>query len=174
MTVRPAEERDLVGLPAIERSADKVFEAVGIVFPPGPTVIEEVVERARVLVVGKPVVGFAAVVEVDGHPHLEQIAVHADETGRGIGGMLLERVVEEAAGELTLITFRDVRWNGPWYARHGFAELSEERWGPGLREHWQAEIDAGLHLPGPRMVMSRQGGGGVDRVPERVAGQGEK
>ncbi|SEF54239.1 Acetyltransferase (GNAT) domain-containing protein [Thermomonospora echinospora] len=158
MAVREAQARDLALLPEIERSADGVFASLGIVFPPGPTVIEEVGADARVLVVGEPPVGFAAVVELDGHPHLEQIALSAGHTGRGIGGLLLERVVAQATGPLTLITFRHVPWNGPWYARHGFTELPEERWGPQLRAHWQAEIDGGLHALGPRLVMCRRSG----------------
>ncbi|HEX2312484.1 MAG TPA: GNAT family N-acetyltransferase [Thermomonospora sp.] len=158
VAVRAAGEPDLAVLPEIERTADAVFAELGIVFPAGPTVIEGVALSARVLVAGEPPVGFAAVIELDGHPHLEQIAVRGDLTGRGVGGLLLERVIAEAAGPLTLITFREVPWNGPWYARHGFAELPAERWGPGLREHWQAEIDAGLHALGPRLVMAREGG----------------
>ncbi|MEU5883055.1 GNAT family N-acetyltransferase [Spirillospora sp. NPDC047279] len=156
LAVRLAEPRDLPLLPAIEASADGVFRPVGIVFPPGPTVIEEVAAEARqILVVGDPPVGFAAVTEVDGHPHLEQIAMHADHTGRGLGGPLLERVIGDASGDLTLITFRHVRWNGPWYERYGFAEWPEPRWGPQLRAHWHAEIAAGLHELGPRVVMHR-------------------
>ena len=54
---------------------------------------------------------------------------------------------------LTLITYRDVPWNGPWYLRHGFVELPESAWGPQLRAHWQAEVEAGLHDLGPRLVM---------------------
>ncbi len=41
----------------------------------------------------------------------------------------------------------------PWYARHGFAELPEERWGSGIRSYWDAEIRDGLHDLGPRLVM---------------------
>ncbi|TNY37642.1 GNAT family N-acetyltransferase [Thermomonospora catenispora] len=153
--VRRARTADLAGLPEIERSADGMFASVGIVLPAGPTMIEEVGERARVWVAGDPPVGFAAVVDVDGRPHLEQIAVRADRAGRGVGGRLLARVIEESRGGLTLITFRDVPWNAPWYARFGFTALPEREWGPRLRERWEAEIAAGLHALGPRVVMRR-------------------
>jgi GNAT superfamily N-acetyltransferase len=156
--VRRAEPGDLPLLPAIERAADLLFGPLGIVFPPGPTMIEEATRAgADIYVAGDPPVGFAAVRERDGHTHLEQIAVHADHTRRGIGGLLLGRAVAHAAASgsagVTLITFRDVPWNGPWYAMHGFAELPEERFGPETRALWQAEIDAGLHDLGPRVVM---------------------
>ena len=155
-TVRVAEPRDLPLLPAIESSADGLFGPLGISFPPGPTVIEEVdADTSEILVLGDPPVGFAAVITQDGHPHLEQIALHSSHTGRGLGGPLLKEVVQRADGELTLITFRDVPWNGPWYARHGFTEFPQERWGPELRARWQAEIDAGLHALGPRLIMHR-------------------
>ncbi|MFI0450086.1 GNAT family N-acetyltransferase [Actinomadura sp. 6N118] len=157
--VRPAEDRDLPLLAEIERSADGVFGPLGIAFPVGPTVIEEVAAGAlQLLVVGDPPIGFAAVIEVDGHRHLEQIALHADHTGRGLGRPLMERVIGDAdGGELTLITFRDVPWNGPWYAQFGFVEMPESEWGPELRAHWQAEIAAGLHELGPRLVMRHPG-----------------
>ncbi|OLT22704.1 GNAT family N-acetyltransferase [Actinomadura sp. CNU-125] len=154
--VRVARDADLAVLPEIERAADGLFRPFGIVFPPGPTVIEELIGTdAGILVAGDPPVAFAAVRDVDGAAHLEQIAVRADLTGRGIGVPLLAAVRTRAAGSpgVSLLTFRDVPWNMPWYERHGFAELPEARWGPGLRAHWDAEVAAGLHRLGPRVVM---------------------
>ncbi|GAA2144927.1 GNAT family N-acetyltransferase [Actinomadura napierensis] len=156
--VRLARPDDLAGLPPIENSGDRLFQPIGIVFPPGPTIAEHMIEKgAEFLVAGDPPVGFAAVEEVDGATHLEQISVHADLVGRGIGTRLLRAVTERAAAHgspgVSLLTFRDVAWNGPWYARNGFADLPEERWGPGIRAYWDAEIEAGLHALGPRAVM---------------------
>jgi GNAT superfamily N-acetyltransferase len=162
-TVRAAGPADLLALPAIERTADLLFAEVGIVFPPGPTVIEEAVEAgADVYVAGEPPVAFAAVQQRDGCTHLEQIAVRTDQGRRGIGSSLLGRVVAHAAEHgsagVTLITFADVPWNGPWYARHGFTELPAACWGPQIRTLWEAEIAAGLHKLGPRRVMWRPPG----------------
>ncbi|TDD88190.1 GNAT family N-acetyltransferase [Actinomadura rubrisoli] len=156
--VRPAGPADMAGLPAIENSADEVFAAAGIVFPPGPTVIEKMIEdAAEIIVAGDPPVGFAAVEPLDGAVHLEQIAVRADLMGRGIGVRLLRAVRDRAAAAgspgVSLLTFRNVRWNAPWYAAHGFAELPEDQWGPGIRSHWNDEIEGGLHALGPRLVM---------------------
>ncbi|URN02688.1 GNAT family N-acetyltransferase [Actinomadura madurae] len=157
-TVRSAGPGDLPGLGAIENSGDPMFHEIGIVFPPGTPVVEHMIAKgAEIVVAGDPPVGFAAVEEVDGAVHLEQISVRADLVGRGIGARLLDEVKARAAAAgspgVSLLTFRDVAWNGPWYARHGFAELPPERWGPGLRAHWDAEIEAGLHELGPRLVM---------------------
>ncbi|MFG2086025.1 MULTISPECIES: GNAT family N-acetyltransferase [unclassified Spirillospora] len=160
--VRPARPEDLPGLASIESSGDAMFAEIGIVFPPGPTVIEQMTGQmtgkdAEIVVAGDPPVGFAAVEEVDGAAHLEQISVRGDLTGKGIGvrllGAVMARAAEAGSPGVSLLTFRDVAWNGPWYAAHGFAALPEERWGPGIRSYWNAEIEAGLHELGPRLVM---------------------
>ncbi|TYC11254.1 GNAT family N-acetyltransferase [Actinomadura syzygii] len=135
-----------------------MFAEIGIVFPPGPTVAELVIDKGgEILVAGDPPVGFAVLGEVDGAVHLEQISVRGDLTGRGIGVRLLDAVKARAAGRgspgVSLLTFQDVPWNAPWYAAHGFEELLEERWGPGIRAYWEAEIEEGLHVLGPRLVM---------------------
>jgi GNAT superfamily N-acetyltransferase len=154
LTVRAASSADLVTLPAIEFSGDAMFAQRGIVFPPGPSAVETAIAHsASILVAGDPPVAFAAVIELDRHPHLEQISVRADQTRKGIGSLLLDEVVHRHGPGLTLLTFRDVPWNGPWYSRHGFAEFPRASWGPMLRGHWQAEIDAGLHDLGARLVM---------------------
>ncbi|TMQ89950.1 GNAT family N-acetyltransferase [Actinomadura soli] len=156
--VRAARPEDLAGLPAIESSGDAMFAEIGIVFPPAPTVVEQLIGKGgEILVAGDPPVGFAAVEEVDGAVHLEQISVRGDLTGQGIGVRLLDAVKAHAAAGgspgVSLLTFRDVPWNGPWYAEHGFVELPEGRWGPEIRSYWDAEVEAGLHRLGPRLVM---------------------
>jgi GNAT superfamily N-acetyltransferase len=158
LIVRAAAPADLAGLPGIELSGEAMFAELGIVFPPGPATVEEAITHgADVFVAGEPPVAFAAVIDLDGHPHLEQISVRADQARQGIGSLLLADVVRRSGPGLTLLTFRDVPWNGPWYLRHGFVELPESAWGPQLRDHWQAEIDAGLHDLGPRIAMHHPG-----------------
>ena len=158
-TVRAADHADLPVLAGIELSGEAMFAGLGILFPPGPATIDEAIERgADVWVVDDPPVAFAAVTVLDGHPHLEQISVRADQVRQGIGGRLLADVVRRYGPGLTLLTFRDVPWNGPWYLRHGFVALPESAWGPQLREYWQAEIDAGLPDLGPRVVLHYPGG----------------
>jgi hypothetical protein len=162
VTVRSCEPSELALLPAIEWSGDAMFAGIGIVFPPGPATIEDAIaHRADVLVAGEPgepPAAFAAIITLDGHPHLEQISVRADQGRRCIGSLLLDETVRRAGLGVTLITYRDVPWNGPWYARHGFTELPRDSWGPELRARWQAEIDAGIHALGPRLVMRRETG----------------
>jgi GNAT superfamily N-acetyltransferase len=154
LTVRSASPADLAALPAIELSGDAMFAELGIVFPSGPpTVATAIAHGACIVVAADPPIGFAAVITLDGHPHLEQISVRADQTRNGLGSLLLDAVIGNYGRGLTLVTFRDVPWNGPWYLRHGFTELPRSAWGPELRRHWQAEIDVGLHDLGTRLVM---------------------
>lgn len=154
LIVRDATSVDLAGLPAIELSGEPMFAERGIVFPAGPATVEvAIAQGAEIVVAGDPPIAFAAVINLDGHPHLEQISVQADQARRGAGNLLLSEVARRSGPGLTLITFRDVPWNGPWYKRHGFVEFPQSAWGPQVRAHWQAEIDAGLHDLGPRFVM---------------------
>ncbi|MGW0484305.1 GNAT family N-acetyltransferase [Nonomuraea sp. NPDC003214] len=155
--VRWAESADLPGLTAVELAADGLFEQVGITFPPGTTMIEEVTDPGPVLVEGDPPDGFALVGHVDGNLHLEQLAVRPERMRRGIGGRLVAAVLDYAratgAPAVTLTTFRDVPWNAPWYERHGFHVLPAEDWGPELHALVEHERTLGLDVA-PRVVMS--------------------
>ncbi|MGI5269902.1 GNAT family N-acetyltransferase [Nonomuraea sp. CA-218870] len=155
--VRWADAGDLPGLAAVEVAADGLFERVGITFPPGTTMIEEVRDPSSVLVEGDPPAGFALVARVDGNLHLEQLAVHPDRMRQGIGGRLIEAVLDHAraAGTpaVTLTTFRDVPWNAPWYERHGFVVWPESSWGPELRALVTREREMGIEVA-PRVVMA--------------------
>jgi GNAT superfamily N-acetyltransferase len=152
--VRAAGPADLAKLAAVELSGDAMFRERGIVFPPGPATIEAAIHHgAEILVAGDPPIAFAAVTRLDGHLHLEQMSVQADQARQGIGSLLLNEVIGRSGPGLTLLTFRDVPWNGPWYMRHGFVEFPESAWGPELRDHWQAEVDAGLHDLASRLAM---------------------
>jgi GNAT superfamily N-acetyltransferase len=155
--IRWARSEDLPGLAEVERAADERFASLGIVFPPGTTMIEECDDPERVIVAGEPPVGFAMLGWVDGLAHLDQLAVHPDHQGRGIGTRLLEAVCDAAAAvttAVTLTTFRDVPWNGPWYARCGFAVLPSERWGPEMAALVEREHAMGIDLA-PRVVMRK-------------------
>ncbi|HEY0299836.1 MAG TPA: GNAT family N-acetyltransferase [Rhizomicrobium sp.] len=80
--------------------------------------------------------------------HVLELAVARDFQQRGIGRRLLDaaRTAARARGlvALTLTTFRNVAWNAPFYARYGFAELSEAGLDAALRETLRAEAARGL------------------------------
>lgn len=83
------------------------------------------------------IVGFAAMRLLDGLLFLDNISVESGASGRGIGTALLDRVRAWAARlnapAITLTTFREPAWNGPWFRRHGFRPMPPDRIGPGLR-----------------------------------------
>ena len=93
-------------------------------------------------------VGFALVTIVDGSAHLHEMDVHPDHARRGLGTALVDAVVEWARGKrfscATLTTFRHLPWNGPFYRRLGFAELSPAELTPGLARLLEQEVRDGL------------------------------
>ncbi len=142
----------------IERTSAAPFAELGITFPPDdPGAMLRASEY--VLIAGDPPQGFAAVGELDGAAHLEQISVAPSSMRQGVGTALLEAVIatSTAAGRdrLVLTTFRDIPWNGPWYLRHGFNPVSMADCPAGLREVWRAEIRGGLEELGVRVAMAR-------------------
>ena len=62
------------------------------------------------------VCGYALIDILDSQAHLEQVTVHPGYSRRGIGRTIIDQVAEWArAGyaTMTLLTFREVAWNGP-------------------------------------------------------------
>lgn len=104
-------------------------------------------------------VGFALVGELDGHAHLLEMDVDPAHGHQGIGALLLGSACTRAAAlglaSMTLVTLRRVPWNAPFYARHGFVELEELYWGPGLRTLVEGERMLGLPKS-LRVVMRRE------------------
>ena len=55
------------------------------------------------------------------------------------------------AARVTLTTFADVSWNGPWYRKHGFSEVAAEALGPEhVHKMLYDEEERGLVRPGYR------------------------
>ena len=130
---------------------------LGITDLPPPASAEERAGAWRVLVTGRPVDGFAVLEIVDGAVHLEQLSVHPDAMRQGRGAALLAAAVDAArehgADRVTLITYADIPWNGPWYARHGWRETAATT--PALEELRAHERAAGMDRHGRRVVMVR-------------------
>lgn len=93
-------------------------------------------------------VGYVALRAVDGLAHICEIDVHPAHGGRGLGRRLMEAAEDWARAEglpaLTLSTFIDVPWNGPWYGRLGFRPYPEREWGIGHRAIWKGQVDSAL------------------------------
>jgi GNAT superfamily N-acetyltransferase len=164
VTVRHARAADLLRLRAIEDAGVPLFEdafgdlAGDALSSPAPDGRDRVGEPGFLLVtgeVGEPT-GFAHVTYVDGSAHLAQLSVHPERMRQGLGSALVREALREAwhAGyeRMSLTTYRDLAWNGPFYARLGFAEVARpEPFETRQREHERA---LGLDRHGPRVVMA--------------------
>ena len=140
----------------IERVSEVVFAAAGIgPFPEDD--LDHLAVSAVVLATGEPPVGFASVGIVDGVAHLWQISVDPSVARRGLGTALVNSVCqwarEQGYGAVTLTSFRDVPWNGPFYAKLGFRPV--ERPSSGLAAIRQHEKDIGDDDLGPRIAMRK-------------------
>lgn len=134
-----------------------MFRQVGIQLPPGQMSVEELRACEAVLVIGEPIVGFLCLEVLDGQAHLSQVAVLLDRTGEGLGTALIAAAIHWATEHdfpaMTLTTYRDVPWNGPYYARRGFLELHDAQLSPGLLAARTHEREIGLDDLGPRIAM---------------------
>ena len=164
--VRPARAADLRHLAPIEDAGGPQFaelfgEAIEpILLSPAMDGRQRAAEPGFLLVAapegeGAPI-GFVHVLVIDGQAHLEQVSVHPDHQRRGIGRGLVEAAMAEARAQgfdrLSLCTYRDVPWNGPFYRALGFSEVTDlTAYQARLR---RKERELGLDINGVRVVMS--------------------
>jgi GNAT superfamily N-acetyltransferase len=157
--VRAARPEEFALLGAIEGQAGVRFSEFGLSLESPVPVAERGEVPLAALVTGDPPVGFAWVNLVCGEPHLEELAVLPGAGRRGLGRALVEGVCvwAEDAGyrSVTLCTFRDVPWNGPFYLSAGFVELGPDCWCPELASIRASERANGLDDVGARVVMIR-------------------
>jgi GNAT superfamily N-acetyltransferase len=162
--IRPVRPEELALLSDLEAAADIVYEPLGIGPLPGPATAGEFAAALVVLVAGDPPVGLCRIdgitsVTTDGTvAHLEQLSVHPDHAGRGIGRALVRAGCHWAAAagypEITLATYRDVPWNGPFYASEGFVEIGSVD--DFLIAHGRAPEEAVMSRFGARVLMRRR------------------
>lgn len=161
--IRRAEPADAAAMREIERAAGEPFREIGLDVvaddepPPAPVLVAfAVAGRAFVDERDGVPVGYLITEIVDGCAHLEQVSVLPRMRGRRIGEGLVEHLAGWARDRrlpaLTLTTYRDVAWNGPYWTRLGFREVVAP--GPGLREIRAQETARGLDV-WPRVAMRR-------------------
>ncbi len=154
-SVRAARLEDIEAMREIERAAGRLFSEISMDdiaahAPPEPATLNDYIQhqRAWVAEVNDQPVGYVLVDVVDGCGHLEQVSVHPAYGRQGLGRMLIQSVVDWAGAKglpaITLLTFRDVPWNGPYYASLGFGPLSDAELTPGLLDLRAHESDLGL------------------------------
>jgi GNAT superfamily N-acetyltransferase len=152
-TIRPARPDDLPALPAIERAAASLFRTTPFAFMADFPLATEALDPAhdQIWVAADPAdrpVGFAIAHPLDGCAYLHELDVHPDHARRGLGRRLIDAVAawghQIGAAAVTLRTFREIPWNGPYYACLGFRPLPEHDLTPGLRAIHEAEATGGL------------------------------
>jgi len=164
-SVRLARSEDLIELAAVERSAASVFRDVGLVWlADGETMdlalLTALCRDGTLWVVADEIdepVGFLAAHELDGRFYIAEVSIARFHQRQGHGARLIAAAVDHARpagfGAVTLATYRDLPWNGPYYARLGFKEVDPRAAGPGHLQKLQAEAEAG-HEPARRCVMA--------------------
>jgi GNAT superfamily N-acetyltransferase len=160
--IRPASLHDLIHLEEIENEADARFldRFHPATWRPAPKASERATSAGFILVaaqtqVGDPV-GFIHVVLAERFAHLEQLSVLPAHGRRGHGRALVEAAKSEAFlrgfEAITLRTFAEIPWNGPFYSHSGFVETE-----PSTQFHLdmlQAEIESGTARYGRRIQMT--------------------
>ena len=154
--IRRAREAEYPLLPAVERSAARLFATTDM-----PEIAEgqtsdlafiEAVARAGAIFVAadeddRPA-GFAFVGFLDRALHLYELSVAENHGRRGLGRRLVADACAFAKAEsvdaMTLSTFRDIPWNGPFYEKLGFRFLGKNEWTPALLLLHHREADLGL------------------------------
>jgi len=155
-SIRLARAGDAAYLPAIERAAATLFAD-----DPAADQVDfndvwtedghrKLIAKGHCLVaeIGETIVGFLASQPFGRELHIWEMDVHPDAQGQGVGAVLLRACLVDAANSgfraVTLTTFRDVAWNGPFYSRIGFAEVEDLKAHPRLAKELAEEAAAGL------------------------------
>ena len=155
-SIRLARAEDADALPGIELAAGKLFETVeglaGVArmqaIPAGEQ--RRLIRKGHSLVAEADgrIVGFLSTEPFRRELHIREFSVHPDHQGQGIGAVLLRAVAIDARNSgfatITLTTFADVPWNGPFYARHGFETVTDLDAHPRLEGDIEQEARYGL------------------------------
>ena len=165
-TLTLARKEHLKAIPVIELAAASMFAEADV--PPGiryrvtdPNVLQEAQGNRQLWVAldrdNQPI-GFAMIVILDGLAHLDELDVHPQHMRLGVGSSLLQATIDWATREqyvaMTLVTFRHLAWNAPFYERFGFFEIQQEALSSNLRELFSDEAAAGLMMQN-RVAMRR-------------------
>jgi GNAT superfamily N-acetyltransferase len=165
--IRLARPDDLAHLVPIEVAAERLFIDFGIELPVESVtdawVFEEACMEQRLLLAvddADQPVGFSILEIVDGDVYIDEVDVHPSHGRRGLGTALVRASCDWARAHgyqaITLTTWRDVPWNGPFYRRLGFEEIPEAALGPELTAIRADEHRRGLEKQYSRCAMRRR------------------
>lgn len=132
--IRPAGLHELAELPEVERSAAKRFRGSSqdAIADDDVTPLEVYVPfqtdgLVLLAIADDRIAGFAACQTCEDALHLWELAVRHDHQGQGIGRALVAAAADLARRRslpaVTLSTFREIPWNGPFYRWLGFVDV---------------------------------------------------
>ena len=148
--IRAANSEDIARMIAADIAASELFRPTGLVYDMAPVpdgvpadILREAIKEDMLIAAVHLglAVGFALMsVRGDGDFYLDQLSVDPAHGRKGLGGALVHACLDhsEQRGhrEVYLSTFRTLPWNGPFYKRLGFRELSRR-----LLKDWMLEIE---------------------------------
>jgi len=157
IVIRKAAASDAEVLPEIERSAAALFRQIEHLAWIADGAVQsasrhmELIDRGTAWVAADPAnepIGFLGGEVIDCALHIWELSVRSEWQGLGIGRKLVgaarQWAIHERLSSITLTTFRDVRWNEPFYRSLGFSTLQADEIAPSLARLLAAEADAGL------------------------------
>ncbi|WP_379545554.1 GNAT family N-acetyltransferase [Qipengyuania sp. DSG2-2] len=165
-TIRLAQPGDADHWPAIERAAGTLFsgdpDLADLDFDETwePDELRALIRKGHCLSasLGQRPIGFLASQPFSRELHVWEMSVHPDGQRLGIGSALMRACLVDAHNSgfkaVTLTTFRDLAWNGPFYAALGFEEVTALDAHPRLSAELALEADNGLP-PERRCAMIR-------------------
>lgn len=166
-SIRKARSEDIPLLGPVERSAAEIFRTVNLgsladdETTVAPSILATMVDSNHLLVAvneSDQPIGFVGGMDIDGNFHIVEISVAQAVQGKGVGSALMaemtRQVKEEKFMVMTLTTYRNVAWNGPWYKKLGFQEVTAEEMGKEYLKIWDVESQHG-HDMASRCVMRK-------------------
>jgi 4-diphosphocytidyl-2-C-methyl-D-erythritol kinase len=156
--ITPAAPEDVADLVFTDLAASKLFAGTGYLPDEALTDHVPVSTLEAAMLTGHlfavhhegAAVGFALTSVRGASLYLDQLSVDPGHGRRGLGAALMGRVLQDAGRRglksVTLSTFRDLAWNGPYYRRLGFRELPRARWQGWMREIEAAQMANGLDV----------------------------
>ncbi len=152
-SLRLARAADAQTMPGIERAAAAAFAGEPSVDPArtrSEADYARLIRRGHSLVahVGEMMAGLLVAQPFSRELHIWEMDVAPAFQRRGIGAGLVRAAMIDGRNTgfkaLTLTTFRDLAWNGPFYARLGFEEVTALDAHPRLAGELANEVDDGL------------------------------
>lgn len=148
--IRLAQDDDAECIRKIELEAAKKFKGLGLIdhlleqsFCQEK--LKELITQEQVWVVSSPTlpVGFIIMSILGQEAYLEEISVLPQYGGQGLGTKMIDTVCQwsksKRLNSVLLSTFRNVRWNAPFYEKLGFKILCSQEWSQEMHKIQSAE-----------------------------------